>query len=63
MFKAKDSKINIPNTNSTRDVINGRPFILVSEKSYISDEEMYNDWLNGVPGVKLVYLLPPILTL
>lgn len=60
MFKASDSQIDC--NGILRNVINGRPFILVSEKMFGSDEDMFNAWQNGTPGVKVVYLLPPDLS-
>ena len=52
------------NTGETykQNVIKGRPFILVSENSFVSDERMMKAYLDGDPSVKLVYLLPPRLT-
>ena len=61
MFRTQDSKVEC--NGIKRNVINGRPFILVSEKKLGSDEDMFAAWQNGELGVKVVYLLPPELSL
>lgn len=53
----------VDSSGNNKPILRGRPFLLVSEKKYLNDEAMFDAFLNNDSNVKLVYLMPPSLTL
>lgn len=64
MFKEKPKNAN--DGNKEMEVLLGRPFVFVTEDpdniDYNNDEKLFDKWIEHDPKVRLVYLLPPILT-